>query len=54
MEIGSTLPRGISINIAPKVGIFSEAKGQDKYSQQGCNIIDIPQRRVEYSLYYIG
>ena len=28
----STLPRGISINIAPKVGIFPEAEGRGKYS----------------------
>ena len=28
----STLPRGISINIVPKVGIFPEAEGRGKYS----------------------
>ena len=28
----STLPSGISINIAPKVGIFPEAEGRGKYS----------------------
>ena len=28
----STLPRGISINIAPKVGTFPEAEGRGKYS----------------------
>ena len=28
----SIFPRGISINIAPKVGIFTEAKGRGKYS----------------------
>ena len=28
----STLPCGISINIAPKVGIFPEAEGRGKYS----------------------
>ena len=28
----STLPRGISINMAPKVGIFPEAEGRGKYS----------------------
>ena len=28
----STLPRGISVYIAPKVGIFSEAEGRGKYS----------------------
>ena len=28
----STLPRGISINIALKVGIFPEAEGRGKYS----------------------
>ena len=28
----STLPRGISINIAPKVGIFPVAEGRGKYS----------------------
>ena len=28
----SILPRGISINIAPKVGIFPEAEGRGKYS----------------------
>ena len=28
----STLLRGISINIAPKVGIFPEAEGRGKYS----------------------
>ena len=27
-----TLPRGISINIAPEVGIFPEAEGRGKYS----------------------
>ena len=47
----STLPRGISINIVPKVGIFPNAEGRGK---QGCNIIDIPQGRVEYLFYYIG
>ena len=28
----STLPHGISADIAPKVGIFSEAGGRGKYS----------------------
>ena len=28
----STLPRGISINIAPKAGIFPEGEGRGKYS----------------------
>ena len=28
----STLPRGITINIAPKVGTFPEAEGRGKYS----------------------
>ena len=28
----STLPRGISINVAPKVGMFPEAEGRGKYS----------------------
>ena len=28
----STHPHGISINIAPKVGIFPEAEGRGKYS----------------------
>ena len=28
----SSLPRGILINIAPKVGIFPEAEGRGKYS----------------------
>ena len=28
----STLLHGISIHIAPKVGIFSEAEGRGKYS----------------------
>ena len=28
----STLPRGISVYIEPKVGIFSEAEGRGKYS----------------------
>ena len=37
----STLPRGISINIALKVGIFPEAEVNIHY--QGCNIIGIPQ-----------
>ena len=40
MEIGdiyiyytySTLPSGISINIAPKVGIFPKAEGRGEYS----------------------
>ena len=40
----STLPRGISINIALKVGIFPEAEGRGKYSlprifhKEGLNI----------------
>ena len=38
----STLPRGISINIAPKVGIFPEAEGRGKYS--------LP--RVQYYRYF--
>ena len=38
----STLPRGILINIAPKVGIFPEAEGRGIH-YRGCNIIDIPQ-----------
>ena len=38
----STLPRGISINIAPKVGIFPEAVGRGKYS--------LP--RVQYYRYF--
>ena len=50
----STLPRGISINIAPKVGLFPEAEGLVNIHYQGCNIIDIPQGRVEYLFYYIG
>ena len=45
MEIGdiyiyykySSFPRGISINIAPKVGIFPEAEGRGKY----CAILSI-------------
>ena len=37
----STLPRGISINIAPKVGIFPKAEGRVEYS--------LP--RVQYYLY---
>ena len=48
----STHLRGISINIAPKLGIFPEAEVNIHY--QGCNIIDIPQGRVEYLFYYIG
>ena len=48
----STLPRGISINIVSKVGIFPEAEVNIHY--QWCNIIDIPQGRVEYLFYYIG
>ena len=28
----STLPRGLSVYIEPKVGIFSEAEGRGKYS----------------------
>ena len=50
----STIPRGISINIAPKVGIFPEAEGPVNIHYQGCNIIDIPQGRVEYLFYCIG
>ena len=50
----STHPRGISINIAPKVGIFPEAEAEVNIHYQGCNIIDIPQGRVEYLFYYIG
>ena len=44
----STLPRGISINIAFKVGIFPRPKAEVNIYYQGCNIIDIPQGRVEY------
>ena len=44
----STLLHGITINIAPKVGIFPEAEGRVKYSLLRCNIINIPQGRVEY------
>ena len=44
----STLPRGISINIAPKVGIFPEAKGRGKYSLPRVQYMDIPQGKVEY------
>ena len=47
--IYSPLTREISIKIAPKVGIIPEAEGY-----QGCNIIHIPQERVEYLFYYIG
>ena len=50
----STLPCGISINIAPKVGIFPEAEAEVNIHYQGYNIIDIPQGRVEYLFYYIG
>ena len=49
-----TLPRGISINIVPKVGIFPGPKAEVNIHNQGCNIIDIPQGRVEYLFYYIG
>ena len=44
----STLPRGISIHIAPKVGIFPEAQGQGKIHYKVGNIIDILQGWVEY------
>ena len=43
----STLPGGISINIAPKAGIFPKPKAEVNIHYQGCNIIDIPQGRVE-------
>ena len=50
----STLSRGISINVAPKVGIFPEAEGRGKYSLPRVQyIINIPQGRVEYLFYYI-
>ena len=38
----STLPRGISINIAPKIVIFPESEGRGKYS--------LP--RVQYYRYF--
>ena len=50
----STLPRGITINITPKVGIFPGAEAEVNIHYQGCNIIDIPQGRVEFLFYYIG
>ena len=50
----STLLRGISINIAAKVRIFPRQKAEVNIHYQGCNIIDIPQGRVEYLFYYIG
>ena len=47
----STPPRGISMNIAYKVGIFPEAEGRGKYSLPST---DIPRGRVEYLIYYIS
>ena len=44
INIQSILRRGISINIAPKVGIFPEAEVNIHY--RGCSIIDIPQGRL--------
>ena len=37
----STLPRGIAINIAPKVGIFPEPEGWGKYSLPRVQYISI-------------
>ena len=50
----STLPRGISIIIALKVGICPGLRAEVNIHYQGCNIIDIPQGRVEYLFHYIG
>ena len=44
----STLLRGISIKIAPKVGIFPEAEGQGKYSLPRVQCTDIPQGLNNY------
>ena len=49
----STLPRGISVYIALKVGLFPEAEGNILY--RGCNICrHFTRVRVEYLVYYIG
>ena len=47
----STLPRGISIHIAPKVEIFPEAEGRVKYSLPRVQYVPI---YIEYLFYYIG
>ena len=49
----STLPRGISNNIAPKVGIFPEAEGRGKYSLLRVQYYRY-STRVEHLFYYIG
>ena len=48
----STLLRGISILIEPKVGIFPEAEGQGNIHTEGAICTDISQGRVEY-IYFI-
>ena len=44
----STLPRRISINMAPKVGIFAEAEGRRKYSLLKVQYYRYSTGRVEY------
>ena len=47
----STLPRGISVYIEPKVGIFSEAEGRGKYSLPR---VPIFHKEGFELVYYIG
>ena len=53
LTISKLRKRGISISFAPKVGIFPETKDEVNIHYQGGNIIDYPQGRVEYLIYFI-
>ena len=51
----STLPRGISVYITPKVGIFSQSRRpREIFSTEGAIYAVISQGRVEYLFYYIN
>ena len=49
----STLPRGISINIAPKIGIFPEVEGRG-LTTKGAILSIFHKEGFEYFFYYIG
>ena len=50
----STLPRGISINIVPKVGMFPEAEGRGKYSLPRVDYISIGVDYISIGVEYIS
>ena len=50
----STLPRGISVYIESKVGIFSEAEGRGKYSLPRVQYMPIFHKEGFSIVYYIG